>query len=99
MQKIMQIIQKIRTRNPQLANDIIKRGGIILDNEVDELVKIDRFLPVSVRCKYGEFRTQIQDLKHFVSIINSQRKMVEAYTGQNVNANTDYVKDVSLVTL
>ncbi len=93
----MQGIQQIRQVNPELARKIeTDQHGYILAADVEPLIAVNRLMLVLVRCGNGRFLTPIQNLNHFMGIIADHAKRVEAETGELLNANTDYVRDVSL---
>lgn len=84
----------IRKANSELASRIEKQGGFLNDEQVPELIKIDRLMLVLVRCGNGRFLCPVQDLNHFIGIIEEHSKLVE-----NVSKpleSSDYVRDVSL---
>lgn len=65
------------------AHLIKNQFGFIASKEDEEkLIAEDRFTPVLVRCGSGRFRCAIQDLAHFVKVINA--------------SEMDYVRDVSV---
>lgn len=57
-------------------------GFLTSQQDEDALLMEDRLQPVLVRCGGGRFSCPIQDLKHFVQIINKE--------------GSDYVRDVSV---
>lgn len=57
-------------------------GFITTKEDEEKLIKEDRLQPVLVRCGGGRFSCPVQDLAHFISIINRDGK--------------DYVRDVSV---
>ena len=59
------------------------RYGFITDDEVEELKQIDRFRQVLVRCGCGRFTCAVQDVDHFVGIIERSKE--------------DYIRDVRLL--
>jgi hypothetical protein len=58
--------------------------GFVTDADVPGLVAEDRFTQVLVRCGCGRFVCPVQDVAHFVKIIE--------------NEGSDYVRDVSIYT-
>jgi len=93
----MQGIETIRRVNPTLAHKIQNvQHGFIIAADVPALVEINRLMLVLVRCGCGRFLCPVQDLNHFMGIIEKHAEMVKAHTGELLNANTDYVRDVSL---
>lgn len=93
----MQGIQQIRQANPALARKIeTVQHGFILAADVEPLIAVNRLMLVLVRCGNGRFLCPIQDLNHFMGIINNHAERVKAETGQLLNAGTDYIRDVSL---
>jgi len=91
----MNNFEKIQIKNPKLATAIMNRGGFILDAEVEELISIDRLITVLVRCNNGRFTTPVQNLKHFIGIIDSHRNMVAA--SEQSSQEVEWVRDVSLL--
>lgn len=78
----MQGIFQIQQANPALANTIKERGGFITSDQMDELNKIIPNQLLLVRCGNGRFLTPLNQLNHFIRIINNEK--------------SDYVRDVSL---
>lgn len=68
----MNIIDTIRT----------VQHGFILEKQIDEIIAINRFEQVLVRCGNGRFLCPVQDVKHFIECIEK--------------SGIDYVRDVSL---
>ena len=80
----------VRQKAPELARTIEARHYFITKEEVDALTTIDRLLPVLVRCGNGRFTCPIQDLNHFIGIIETHH-----FHGP-VGPGSDYVRDVSI---
>ena len=78
----MQHIERIKKSSPSLAAKLIKNSGFLQSQDVDALLSIDRFIMVLVRCGAGRFLTPIQDLKHFIEVVQASKK--------------DYIRDVCL---
>jgi hypothetical protein len=57
--------------------------GFITDKDIPVIVQEDRFQKVLVRCGCGRFTCAVQDVEHFISIIERDGK--------------DYVRDVALI--
>jgi hypothetical protein len=57
-------------------------GFIATKEDEEKLIAEDRFTPVLVRCGNGRFRCAVQDLAHFVKVINASKE--------------DYVRDASV---
>lgn len=90
----MREIETIRKSNKALASAIERQGGFLYDEQIPELIKIDRLMLVMARCGNGRFMCPVQDLNHFIGIIEEHSKLVE-----NVDKPlepSDYVRDVSL---
>lgn len=85
----------VRKNAPELARRIEARHYFIKKDEVAALIAIDRLLPVLVRCGGGRFTCPIQDLNHFIGIIerNASLPTESAPLG---NPFCDYVRDVSI---
>lgn len=79
--------------NPTLAKKIEGQGYFLSAEDCVELEKIDRLMQVLVRCGNGRFTCAVQNVKHFVHIINEHRK--EVYD-DDIRKGGDYVRDVSL---
>ena len=90
----MQGIEKIQAVNSYVAGNIRARGGFILNIEVPELIKIDPFLSVLVRCGNGRFTCPVQELNHFINIITEHAELKAK--AANVEFAGDHVRDVSL---
>lgn len=75
-------MRKIEAANPSLARQLKERGYFLLDTMLPELERIDRLMLVLVRCGAGRFMCPVQDVKHFVGIIERE--------------DSDYVRDISL---
>lgn len=88
--KIMRGLSEIAAKNLTLANQIQERGGFLLDTMIPELIAIDRLMLVLVRCGNGRFLCPVQDVKHFVTIIEEHNKTV------GVTLDSDYIRDISL---
>lgn len=91
-------LMKIRLKDAALASKIEKQGGFILAEDVTKLEQIDRLMSVLVRCGNGRFLCAVQDVNHFMTIINEHSQMMaEKHNKPAVLCpNTDHVRDVSL---
>jgi hypothetical protein len=89
-------MRQIQAANPTLAAQITEQGGFIKDNQVDALIAVNRLMLVLVRCGNGRFLCPVQDLKHFIGIIEEHAKLKEEKTGQPMQG--DHIRDVSLPT-
>lgn len=78
----MRGIATIRAANQPLAKKLEDNGGFLMQQDVAELVQIDRLMLVLVRCGNGRFMCPVQDVNHFCEIIGRE--------------NSDHVRDVSL---
>lgn len=76
-----------------LANKIQGQDFFLSIEDCAALEKIDRLLQVLVRCGNGRFVCAVQDVKHFIHIINEHRQKV---FGDDIMKGGDYVRDVSL---
>ena len=56
--------------------------GFILENQIEQIVAINRFEQILIRCGNGRFLCPAQDAKHFISIIEKE--------------GSDHIRDVSL---
>jgi hypothetical protein len=89
------MIEKIRRANPQLAAQISDRGNFLLDTMIPDLIKIDRLMMVLVRCGNGRFMCPVQDVQHFIKIIEEHNGM--AASGLvTAHEQPDYIRDISL---
>ena len=59
-----------------------QRGFICSDDDLELCVRINRLMPMVVRCGNGRFMCPAQDVAHFVKIIK--------------DSNSDYVRDISV---
>jgi hypothetical protein len=75
--------------NPDLALLISNRGGFITDDQMEELIGINRMMLVMVRCGMGRFICPIQDAKHFIDIIERDSEANNGHQGE-------HIRDVSL---
>jgi hypothetical protein len=90
----MQGLSTIAAKNLTWANTLRDRGGFIITKaEIDELISIDRFIQVLVRCGNGRFVCSVQDVLHFITIIDQHR---ESNSLSHKNADSDYIRDISL---
>lgn len=85
----------VRKTAPDLARSIEARHYFIKKDEVAALIAIDRLLPVLVRCGNGRFTCPIQDLNHFIGIIEAHYNAATFIPGRS---GSDYVRDVSIAT-
>ena len=60
-------------------------GFITCQEDENKLIAENRLQPVLIRCGGGRFSCPIQDVKHFVDIINKE--------------GSDYVRDISVYTI
>ena len=90
----MRGINTIRSHNPSLADAITSQHGFITDQQLPELVNIDRLMLVLVRCGNGRFLCPAQDAKHFIGIIEEHAQLQKDKTGNALAG--DHIRDVSL---
>lgn len=57
-------------------------GFIASKEDEEKLIAEDRFTPILVRCGGGRFRCAVQDLAHWVEVINASK--------------IDYIRDASV---
>jgi len=62
--------------------EIIESYGFIQSSDVPHLKELNRLLPMLVRCGGGRFSCPVQDVEHFVEVVDASRD--------------DYVRDVSI---
>jgi hypothetical protein len=74
--------RRIKSGNPALAKKIEEQGYFLLMGDVNEIEKIDRFIPVLVRCGNGRFTCAAQYVNHFCEVIGQSK--------------TEYVRDLSV---
>lgn len=86
-------VQKIAAVNPALANKIASQGTFLTDADVPEVEKIDRMMLVLVRCGNGRFLCPVQDVQHFITIIEEHAKLKEEKEGKPFQG--DHIRDVS----
>ena len=83
-----QRIAKIRSSNPALATKIMGLGGSVTADMVTDLINIDRLMLVLVICGCGRFICPVQDVAHFVKIIDEHR--------ETKSDAADYVRYISI---
>ena len=66
-----------------IQEQIKSQGGFITEADIEDLVEVDRFRQVLIRCGGGRFTCAVQDVDHFISMI--------------LKSKDDYVRDVALV--
>jgi hypothetical protein len=59
--------------------------GFITEDQIDELIEKNRLMKVLVRCGCGRFVCPVQDVRHFISIIQKE--------------GSDYIRDISIPVL
>jgi hypothetical protein len=62
---------------------INNQGGFIKEEQLPEIIAINRFQQLLVRCGNGRFLVPAQDAKHFIDIVEASK--------------LDHVRDVSLL--
>lgn len=85
---------RIQNVNPALAAKIKKQCFFIDANDAVQLEEIDRLMNVLVRCGCGRFTCAVQNLKHFMTIIEEHAKLKSEKTGLPMQG--DYIRDVAL---
>lgn len=78
----MQSLETIRKANPKLAETIEQRGYFLFEDDIPKVVEIDRFIKCLVKCGNGRFTCSVQDVQHFVTLIQ--------------NSKVEYVRSVEL---
>jgi hypothetical protein len=86
-------VLKIAAVNPALADKIAKQGTFLTEEDVPEVQKIDRLMLVLVRCGNGRFLCPVQDVTHFINIIEEHSKLKEEKIGKPLQG--DHIRDVS----
>jgi hypothetical protein len=81
-----------------LAAQIDSQARCLTFEQVDELIKIDRFIQVLVRTNNGRFLTAVQNVRWYCDLIKSHYDMVKAAIGEEPVSryNTDWVRDISI---
>lgn len=87
-------VNKIAVVNPKLAEKINDQGCCLTEADVPEVQKIDRMMLVLVRCGMGRFLCPVQDMAHFIGIIEDHAKRF-ACTLQKGACEPDHIRDVS----
>jgi hypothetical protein len=59
-----------------------ERMGFVKENEIPEIIKENRMQSMIVRCGGGRFICPVQDVQHFIDIIEKEK--------------SDYIRDVSI---
>jgi hypothetical protein len=92
------VMNRIAGVDALLAAKIDSQARCLTLEQVDELERIDRFIQVLVRTNMGRFLTAVQNVRWYVGLIDSHRRMVEAAIGSLPNGkyNTDWVRDISI---
>jgi len=90
-------VQKIRRKNPALANKLIQQGGFVIDVDLPELIQVDPHLPLLVRCGRGRFTCDVSCVSLYVEIISEHAKLKAKETGKPEVMVGDYVRDVSIL--
>ena len=85
---------RIGRTDPGLENKIRRQHGYVLEDDVDRLIAVERLMLVMVRCGNGRFMCPIQDLKHFMTIIEEHSELKATATGKKFAG--DHVRDVSI---
>lgn len=88
--------QAIYAKNPALAFKIERQGGFVTNDDIPGVVAVNRHLLLLVRCGNGRFLTPADNVTHFVALITHHAELVTKTTGQLLNPETDYVRDVAL---
>lgn len=86
----MNSMKEIKKLNPVLAYKIQQQEYFLREDDIAPLVLSHRLMPVLVRCGNGRFTCPVQDLQHFISIIEEHSKLSKD------KSNTDYVRDISI---
>lgn len=86
-------VNKIAVVNPKLAGKINDQGCCLTEADVPEVQKIDRMMLVLVRCGMGRFLCPVQDVAHFIGIIEDHAKL--AGKPQKGACEPDHIRDVS----
>lgn len=86
-------VLKVHRVNPTLAAKIVGQATFLDENDIKEVEKIDRMMLVLVRCGNGRFLCPVQDVQHFISIIEEHSKLKEEKEGKPFQG--DYIRDVS----
>ena len=84
-------VQQVAAVNPKLANKINSQGCCLTEEDVSEVMQINRMMLVLVRCGCGRFLCPVQDVKHFISIIEEHSRMKRAQG----KTDGDHIRDVS----
>lgn len=86
-------VREIAVVNPALADKIAKQGTFLTEEDIPEVQKINRMMLVLVRCGNGRFLCPVQDVNHFISIIEEHAKLKQEKVGQPFQG--DHIRDVS----
>jgi hypothetical protein len=84
-------VREIAVVNPTLANKIANQGTFLTEEDIPEVQKINRMM--LVRCGNGRFLCPVQDVIHFISIIEEHAKLKAEKTGSPFEG--DHIRDVS----
>lgn len=91
-----QFCSQLRIHNKTLADKIEKQGYFISDEDLPKLEQYDRFTQVLVRCGNGRFICAVQDVAHFIKIIEEHSELYEKVHGEPFGPTTDHIRDLSL---
>lgn len=91
-------MNKIAQVDAMLAAQIDSQARCVTFEQIDELIKIDRFIQVLIRTNMGRFTTAVQNAKWYCDLIENHYKMVKVAVGEEPLSryNTDWVRDISI---
>lgn len=91
-----QICNQVRIHNKTLADKIEQQEYFITNEDLPQLKSYDRFLQVLVRCGNGRFICAVQDVQHFISLIEEHNDLYKELYKSSFGPNTDHIRDISL---
>jgi hypothetical protein len=86
-------VQQVANVNPALADKIVNQGTFLTDEDIPKLININRHMLVLVRCGNGRFLCPVDNVTHFISIIEEHSKLKEEKEGKPFQG--DHIRDVS----
>lgn len=91
-------MNKIASVDAILAAQIDSQARCLTMEQVEELVKIDRFIQILIRTNMGRFTTAAQNVRWYCDLIEGHYNIVKSVIGKTPagDYNTDWVRDISI---
>lgn len=89
----------VENHDNALSQLIKKQGGFLRVDQIEQLQSYQelRLRTILVRCGSGRFISPLQDVLHFVKIIEEHSKLLSEKTNQPESFCGDYVRDIGLL--